>query len=175
MEARTLTELDARAYRSLRIEASKEEWWVGTPVLQRDLEALYEVERNVIGDHERLGTRIWGAFDDLTLAGVVALSPGRTGSMRFVWLWGLYVRPRYRGMSASQVLLEAALTAATTQFSAWRVFGACPRAATSIKPLLARLGFEPAIDAHALASQMISEGEEIIEYRRDLLANDQME
>lgn len=40
MEARTLTELDARAYRSLRIEASKEEWWVGTPILQRDLEAL---------------------------------------------------------------------------------------------------------------------------------------
>lgn len=128
MEARTLTELDGRAYRSLRMEASKEEWWVGTPVLQRDLEALYDVERNVIGDHERLGTRMWGAFDDLALAGVVALSPERVGPVRFLWLWGLYVRPRYRGTSASQVLLEAALTTAAKQFSAWRVFGACPRA-----------------------------------------------
>jgi GNAT superfamily N-acetyltransferase len=108
MKSRQLLQLDERQYRIMREQAAIEGPLTQTGELQRELAMFDHPHHSVIQVHEIRGTRIWGAFDDFTMAGVVAVSPMllRDGNYQ-LWLWGLYVQPKYRGKLVSRLLVEA--------------------------------------------------------------------
>lgn len=110
MEARRLSDDDARAYLSLRVQAVKEDRPVLTPELQHELATFAGNPSRAIAAHSNEGTCLWGVYDRQALAGVVAVSHRFTvQALSHLWLWGLYVRSAYRGTPVSRVLMQATL------------------------------------------------------------------
>lgn len=109
MEARQLLKMDESRYRRLRLEAAGETTWQRTSELDRELSLIESEPASVLASHDKAGTRIWGVFHDMYLAGVVALSEVEMEPEEpQLWLWGLYVLPRFRGTPASRCLMGAA-------------------------------------------------------------------
>lgn len=148
MEARPLSRLDERGYRNLREQAAHEGPLIQTGELQRERELFAQIHDSVMKVYELRGTRVWGAFDDMILTGVVALSPvllqART---RQLWLWGMYVYPRYRGTPASRLLMEAVLAWAERQYSGSSIMGSFHKNNRHAWQMVMRFGFV-ATDSH---------------------------
>ena len=110
MEARVLTETDANAYRLMRLRSVEERPMLASPEVQRELAVFAERTTGLLSAYPAEGTLVWGAFDDPSLTGAVAVtrrfSPGQ---LRRLSLWGMYVRPSYRGTPASRILMEAVI------------------------------------------------------------------
>ena len=94
------------------------------------------------------GTRVWGAFDDMSLAGVVGLSAIRKRStcLRHLWLWGMYVQPRYRGTPASGVVMESDLQRAERHYPGSTVRGSFHRDNRRAGQTVNRFGFVKVTD-----------------------------
>lgn len=125
MEARCLLLKDGSAYAALRVQEVEEQPTQATTEQRDELAALKYDPATVIGRYLANGTVIWGAYDGQTLVGALAIS--RRFSVRvltYLWVWGLYVRPHYRGTPASRALMTAALGWCEQQSPAQRVFGA---------------------------------------------------
>lgn len=109
MEARQLLKMDESRYCRLRLEAAKETTWQRTAELDQELSLIECGAASVLSSHDKAGTRVWGVFHDMYLAGVVALSEVEIEPEELqLWLWGLYVLPRFRGTPASRCLMSAA-------------------------------------------------------------------
>lgn len=109
METRQLLKMDESRYRRLRLEAAKETPWQRTSDLDQELALIERGPASILAKHDRGGTRVWGAFHDLYLVGVVALSEVQIElDEPQQWLWGLYVLPRFRGTPVSRCLMAAA-------------------------------------------------------------------
>src|SRR5688500_6017046 len=101
-------------YRDVRREATAE----GCAIAPLELVTRLPSLGNVLG-----GTNIWGAMNQGRLIGVLALSRKCGGAIgEYLWLWGLYVRPPYRGTPASRALIEAALKSAEREPDGVRLF-----------------------------------------------------
>lgn len=142
MEVRLLSRLDERSYRNLREQAAREGPLIQTGELQRERELFAQVHDSVMKVYELRGTRVWGAFDDMTLTGAVALSPvllpART---RQLWLWGMYVYPRYRGTPASRLLMETVLAWRERHYAGSSVMGSFHRNNRHAWQMVMRFGF----------------------------------
>lgn len=116
---------DGSAYAALRVQEVEERPTQATTKQRDELAALTQDPAAVIGRYLANGTVIWGAYDGQTLVGALAIS--RRFSVRvltYLWIWGLYVRPHYRGTPASRALMTAALGWCELQPPAQRIFGA---------------------------------------------------
>lgn len=142
MEARLLSRLDERGYRNLREQAAREGPLIQTGELQRELELFAQVHDSVMKVYELRGARIWGVFDDIILAGVVALSPVLLHTRaRQLWLWGMYVYPRYRGTPASRLLMEAVLAWGDRQYTGSSIMGSFHKNNRHAWQMVMRFGF----------------------------------
>lgn len=148
MEARQILRMDERRYRILREQAACEGPLIQTGELQRELELFDQVQHSVMKVYELRGTRVWGAFDDIALTGAVALSPiplqAKTSQL---WLWGMYVYPRYRGTPASRLLMEAVLAWGEKHHSGSSIIGSFHRNNRHAWQMVMRFGFA-ATDSH---------------------------
>lgn len=148
MEARQLLRMDERRYRDLREQAAREGSQIQTGELQRELELFDQIQDSVMKVYELRGTRVWGAFDAMVLTGVVALSSVLLqAKTRQLWLWGMYVYPRYRGTPASRLLMEAVLAWGEKQCSESSIMGCFHRNNRHAWQMVMRFGFAP-IDLH---------------------------
>jgi len=110
MEARILQGRDDKRYMALRTQAANERSAQSTLDLERELFLFADHSTAVIAQHGLQGTVVWGAYDGRALVGTLALSRQLgIADACYLWLWGLYVRPRYRGTPASRLLMEAML------------------------------------------------------------------
>lgn len=141
MEARLLLRMDESRYHRLRMEAARETPLSCTGELVRE-QAVFAEGGDALPTHAARGTRVWGTFDDFHLAGVVALSPLYADTEhQTLWLWGLYVQPRFRGTPASRCLMRAALAWADTQHPGGNVLAAYHHENRRARQLLERFGF----------------------------------
>lgn len=142
MEARQILRMDERRYRILREQAACEGPLIQADELQRELELFDQIQHSVIKVYELKGTRVWGVFDDIALAGAVALSPIPLQSKTIqLWLWGMYVYPRYRGTSASRLLMEAVLAWSEKHYSGSSIMGSFHRNNRHAWQMVVRFGF----------------------------------
>lgn len=148
METRLLSRLDERGYKNLREQAAREGPLIQTGELQRELELFAQIHDSKMKVYELRKTRVWSVFDDITLTGAVALSPvllqART---RQLWLWGMYVYPRYRGVPASRLLMEAVLAWGERQYSGSSIMGSLHKNNRHAWQMVMRFGFITA-DCH---------------------------
>ena len=102
-DLRRLTPDDAALYRSIRLEGLAD----SPDAFSSTLEA--ELDRPLAASAARLGeTHVVGAFSGPHLAGVAgfAVAAGPKHAHKGV-LWGMYVRPAYRGAGVGRMLVEA--------------------------------------------------------------------
>lgn len=153
MEARLLLPEDGRAYAALRAgELETQAAGTTSPALVLELGRLARQPSNVIRDYYATHTVIWGAFDrDLLVGTLAATRRSSTRLAHYLWLWGLFVRPPYRGTPASRVLITAALDLCERQPLEWRLFGSFDAPNVRAYRFCERYGFAPiAEDAAAL-------------------------
>lgn len=154
MEARILSDCDARKYRELRQNEAREDGQKISGELRQELELFDQYQHQIMTTYASCGTRVWGAFDDQSLAGVVAMSYMQLAvHPRNLWLWGLYVRPKYRGTPASRVLMESVLRWSERNAPDCRLFGACDPLNVSALQFLHRYGFQLPADSQSLANE----------------------
>lgn len=143
MEARKLLRMDESRYQRLRREAAKEPSALPTAELTRELEHFDAAAENLLQVYERAGIQVWGVFHDLTLAGVVAVSPVQfAGNQRHHWLWGLYVHPRFRGTPVSRSLMATAQDWSERENSSALLMGAYQCQNRHAAQLVERFGFQ---------------------------------
>lgn len=161
MEARFLRPEDGRAYAALRAQqaaerAARSAW----SELGTELKQLAQGADETIRHYLMTGTAVWGAFDGPSLVGALAVSPRyavRAG--HYLWLWGLFVRPPYRGTPASRRLMEAALAWCEAQSSPRRLFGAFDPDNLQALRFCERYGFVPAdVTAKTLGQWSLADG-----------------
>lgn len=153
MEARILTDLDGKKYREVRRKAADESEWNASDELRQEGELFDHDPNRVMTIHRGQGTRVWGAFDDMLLAGVMAMSYLQLlNHPRNLWLWGLYVRPKYRGTPASRMLMESVLRWREEHAPGHRLLGACDPGNLNVARFLDRYGFQPPADHQSLMS-----------------------
>jgi ribosomal protein S18 acetylase RimI-like enzyme len=135
IEVRRLVAGDAAGLWELRLAALESE-----PQAFRETAAEHR-QRSVGSFAERLGETgddsfVYGAFDGSLLTGMIGYY--RKGEQR-AWIWGVFVRPAYRGRGISRALMEALLealrsvprvtsvhlTVAMTQETARRLYRSC--------------------------------------------------
>ena len=150
MLARILGPQDAKRYLDLRIKAAKEEPDALTFDVERELaQAAHAGSASMFLQEQ---SRIhWGVEHHGSLVGVMA------ASRRFnvilsshLWLWGLYVRPRFRGTSVSRYLMEAALHWAVTEPWQDRLLSSFPVQNARAKRFLDLWGFQLLIEGERM-------------------------
>lgn len=151
MEARLLLPEDGRAYAALRVyEAEAPLSGPASSVLALELARLARGPGDVIRNYLDSDTLLWGAFDRHALVGTLAVSRRFTVVVAdHLWLWGLFVRPHYRGTPASRVLITAAVEARERRPPEWRLFGAFDVRNLRASRFCERHGFAPVADAFA--------------------------
>jgi ribosomal protein S18 acetylase RimI-like enzyme len=106
MQLRKLTKVDAKQFQALRLDALQTE--------KLAFASSYAEEANTPQEQvaQRLGATdrgVIGAFDNEVLCGVIGV--GRHGLESLAhkaFIWGMYVRPEYRGQGVGRLLVEAA-------------------------------------------------------------------
>ncbi len=165
MEARELLRADEFRYRRLRLEAANETSWQRTGALQKELELFEQSDDGAIAAYDAQGTRVWGAFHERHLVGAVGLSlvPHSAG-MRQLWLWGLYVTPRFRGTPASRCLMTVVQDWSEQHFPGAVITGAYHRDNRHARQWVERFGFRPSPrQAEAKRTGLITAGEVVVE------------
>jgi GNAT superfamily N-acetyltransferase len=165
MEARELLHLDESRYRRLRLEAAKETSWQRTRELQKELALFEQGGDGVIAAYDAQGTRLWGAFHETHLAGAVGLSlVPHHADMQQLWLWGLYVTPRFRGTPASRCLMSAVQDWGEQHFPGGAIVGAYHRDNRHAWQWVERFGFRPSPwQAEAEHAGLISAEDVVVE------------
>jgi GNAT superfamily N-acetyltransferase len=109
--------------------------------------------------------------DGAQLVGVVAVSHRRSLWVTdHLWLWGLYVRPRYRGTPVSRRLMEAALAWCERQPHEARLFAAFGLDNAKAWRCFSRWSFwPPAEPAAGLGELEMRPGDLLVERERDAL------
>lgn len=151
MHVRLLTEADSAAYRSLRVASIEEASALSSPEIVRELAIYVRIGAGVIAGYALEGSRVWGVFEDARLTGVVAVTC-RFGDAAH--LWGLYVRPEYRGAKVGPGLMRAAVEWIREQpgvATAKLYVDKCNRRAMQ---LFLRFGFEAFHDSDLEATQL---------------------
>ncbi|RYG99055.1 MAG: GNAT family N-acetyltransferase [Alphaproteobacteria bacterium] len=165
METRQLLRMDESRYRRLRIEAAREAPDALTADLQRELVLFEHGLGGALATYDGRGTRVWGVFDDLSLAGALAVSPiWLNTDSRQLWLWGLYILPKFRGTPASRCLMTAVLHWAEVQHPGGAIMGAYDKSNRHAWQLVERFGFLPS-QQHAEFEQagLVSPQELVVE------------
>ena len=171
MEARQLLKMDESRYRRLRLEAANETTWQRTSELNQELTLIDCGPASVLAKHDSDGTRVWGAFHDMYLAGVVALSDIEIQPYEsHLWLWGLYVLPRFRGTPASRCLMATAQEWAERARPGAMLMGAYHRDNRFAWQVVERFGFQASPrKAEAEQAGLLGEDEVLVEVQsRDL-------
>lgn len=169
MEARILQERDTKRYIELRAQAVSECPGHTTGDFKEELFLLADHATEGMSRHARQGTVVWGAHDGHLLAGTLAVSRRFNVHVgNHLWLWGLYVRPRYRGTPASRLLMDAMLVWCRNVPADERLLGSCRGSDRPARLFLARWGFQviPAA-AYPMAIQGFEKGDVLVERERD--------
>lgn len=146
MEVRILEERDTKRYMALRAQAANEYPKYPDRDLDRELFHFADHPTTVMSEHTRQGTVVWGAYDGYLLVGTLAISRRfDVVAGHYLWLWGLYVRPRYRGTPASRLLMEAMLAWCGGEARDRRLLSAYDRSNEQAARFLYRWGFHPVV------------------------------
>lgn len=160
MEVKLLKEPDTEQYAKLRLQAIGEGFTVAPLGHAMSFRAM--AMTGLCGD-----TQVWGAFDETRLAGVAALSNGSgIASAGYLWLWGLYVRPSYRGTPASRCLMEMALEAVERAPDEVRLLAAYAENNYRAHQLFTRWAFHPCGSRPASRLPAVLPGEVLVERHR---------
>lgn len=143
MLARVLGPQDAKRYIDLRVRASREEPAALTFEVERELAQVADTGPASIFSEDQ--PRIhWGVEHHRALVGVLAASRRFNVIMQsHVWLWGLYVRPRYRGTGASRALMDTVIRWSESESWQDRLLSSYPADNARAKRLLERWKFLP--------------------------------
>lgn len=171
MEARPLLRMDESRYHRLRLDAAQDDHPALTGELQRELALIHAGQISVLASHATRGTRIWGVFDDFHLAGAIALSPLYADTDHLpLWLWGLYVQPRFRGTPASRLLMRAVQAWAEAHHPGGPILAAYHRQNRRASQLLERFGFiDSELHATLQRAGLAGSEDQVVEYARHAL------
>lgn len=142
LQVRRLSEADAPAYYRLRLKSLEGPWHLAEP------EILGELSNGASGLVERLiryesnGMRVWGVFDQTTLAGVAAVTLVPLLGDVSANLWGVFVLRRYRGTAVSRLLMEAVFACCEQEWNARMVICTFAGGNAHAEQFLRRFGFE---------------------------------
>ena len=155
MDVRRLTPEHARAYRAAMLEAYADPSGTFTAtVAERAALPLSWWEARV-SDRPEAAERVFGAFAEAGLAGVAGLRFDRRPRTRHkATLFGLFVRPPFRGRGVARSLVDAVteaaraapgvrvlqLTVTETNGPALRLYERCGFVAFGVEPMALRLG-----------------------------------
>lgn len=169
MEVRILKEQDTRRYIELRTQAASECPWSTAWNLEEEMFLLADRATAGMPPHPRQDTVVWGVHDGHLLAGVLAVS--RQFNLHVgnhLWLWGLYIRPRYRGTPASRLLMDAMLAWCRKVPADERLLGSCRGSNQRARLFLSRWGFEVvALPEYPMAFQGVGTEDVLVERERD--------
>lgn len=135
--------------------------------LRHELEQFRQGRTNVLAAYEARGTHVWGVFNTLSLVGAVALSPVYCDiKHRHLWLWGLYVKPRFRGTPVSRCLMRSAQIWAGAQQPGTAIIGTYHRDNRHAKQLVERFGFlESELEAKIRHDGLARPDDVVVEFR----------
>jgi ribosomal protein S18 acetylase RimI-like enzyme len=144
VELRQLTPEDASLYRDIRLEALANSPDAFASTLESEQDRPLESFAARLAD-----THVIGAFDGPRLAGVAGFyaQAGPKHAHKGM-LWGMYVRPAYRGTGIGRVLVEAIIAHARQRVELLQLFVVSDN--TAARRLYASLGFvEYGVERHA--------------------------
>jgi GNAT superfamily N-acetyltransferase len=112
---------------------------------------------------------VWGVHDGHLLAGMLAVSRRFNVHVgNHLWLWGLYVRPRYRGTPASRLLMDAMLAWCKVQSEDECLLASCQASSQRAMLFLSRWGFHVVPVTSDLRGIMgVDAGSVLVERERD--------
>ncbi|WP_425605366.1 GNAT family N-acetyltransferase [Pseudoxanthomonas putridarboris] len=158
MIARVLTPADARLYINLRRRQAKEEPDSVTIDVKSELEGLSNENPSAAifpADPARI---YWGVEHHAAIVGLLAITRRFDATLHsYLWLWGMYVRPRYRGTGVSRALMEAALLWSDGEPKQSRLFSSFPAQNRRAYQLLQRWGFSPVSQSRPSVSRVPSD------------------
>lgn len=139
MQIRSLNSVDADALFHLRREALLESPLAFSASPEDDIASSEEAVRQQL--ENRTGSLVFGAFEG-GLHGMLGLNRARhIKSARKAYLWGMYVKPEWRGNGAGAALLGAAITHARGLSGVRALYLSVSEAAPAAMRLYERLGF----------------------------------
>jgi ribosomal protein S18 acetylase RimI-like enzyme len=148
IELRRLTPEDAALYRDIRLEALADSPDAFASTLESEQDRPLESFAARLSD-----SHVVGAFDGPRLAGVAGfyVQAGPKHAHKGM-LWGMYVRPAYRGAGIGRVLVEAIIAHARQRVELLQLFVVSDNAAA--RRLYTSLGFvEYGVERHATKYQ----------------------
>ena len=111
MDIREVVEADAEGYYVLRAQSEQEFPQFAGFNAERELSAGRAGIAGILGAYPAEGTVVWGAFEGNQLVAVTVLSRRLSPKYRHkAFLWGMYVKPEFRGSGVARVLMETAIS-----------------------------------------------------------------
>jgi GNAT superfamily N-acetyltransferase len=139
VQIRSLNSVDADALYQLRREALLDSPLAFSASPEDDVASSEEAVRQQL--ENRTGSLVFGAFEG-GLHGMLGLTRARhIKSARKAYLWGMYVKPAWRGQGAGAGLLAAAIIHARGLSGVRALYLSVSEAATEARRLYERTGF----------------------------------